>query len=201
MFYTQSISALSDRERELEKKTAVLSGTLPKPSEIESKISSLECNLSLMKEKHNALVLAIETIEKASENIKNTAAPYITSRSGELFSIATQGKYKALFSDKEMNLSFLESKDAVVRDALYLSVGTRVISYLCLRIALCEYLYKEKPTLIFDDAFAFVDDERLKVCLDMLWELSEEYQIVILSCHDREGKLLSDRAKVIDFKI
>ena len=201
MYLTQSIQMLSDKERELEKKAAVLSGTLPKPAEIESRISSLEYSKKSMLEKHDALVMAIEALEKASQNIKNTASPYITSRSGELFSQATDGKYKALFSDKAMQLSFLEKDDAEVRDAGYLSTGTRTLSYLCLRIALCEYLYKEKPVLVFDDAFAFVDNERLEIFMSLLWELSENFQIVILSCHDREANLLSDKAKIIDFKI
>ncbi len=200
-FYTQSIQALSDKERELEKKAAVLSGTLPKPAEIESRISSLECKKEEMQEKYDALVLALDTLEKASQNIKNTASPYITSRCGELFARVTSGKYKALFADKQMNLSFLESADADVRDGMYLSCGTRSLSYLCLRISLCEYLYKEKPTLIFDDAFAFVDDQRLKIFMELLYELSEEFQIIILSCHEREARLLSDRAKIINFKV
>ncbi len=200
-FYTQSIQALSDKERELEKKAAVLSGTLPKPAEIESRISSLECKKQEMREKHDALVMALEAVEKASQNIKNTASPYITSRSGELFARATGGKYKALFADKEMRLSFLESTDADVRDGMYLSCGTRSLSYLCLRISLCEYLYKEKPTLVFDDAFAFVDDERLKVFMELLCELSEDFQIIILSCHEREARLLAEKAKIINFKV
>jgi len=200
-FYTQSIQALSDKERELEKKAAVLSGTLPKPSEIESRISSLEFKKGEMQEKHDALVMALEAVEKASQNIKNTASPYITSRSGELFARLTSGKYKALFADKQMQLSFLESTDADVRDAMYLSFGTRSLSYLCLRIALCEYLYKEKPVLVFDDAFAFVDDERLKIFMELLVELSADFQIIILSCHEREAQLLAGRAKIVDFKV
>ena len=100
-----------------------------------------------------------------------------------------------------MKLSFLESDTAEVRDAGFLSAGTLDAAYISLRIALCRFLYKENPTLIFDDAFANMDDERLRNALDFLVELSEDFQIVILSCHDREKNYLTGRAKIINFAI
>ena len=68
-------------------------------------------------------------------------------------------------------------------------------AYLSLRITLTQYLYNEKPVLIFDDAFTRFDDERLERICKVLEKLSEQYQILILTCHEREAKLL--KAKVI----
>jgi hypothetical protein len=64
----------------------------------------------------------------------------------------------------------------------------------------CEFLYKEHPTLIFDDAFANMDGERLENTLDFLVKLSEDFQIVILSCHDTEKEYLEGKAKIINFE-
>lgn len=200
-FYTQANDALLAKERELEKTAAVLSNTLPKPSELQSKILSLTELKNEMSEKHAALCLAIETLEKASENMRSEASPKIAAETSKLFSRLSDGKYKALYADNEMKLTFLEKDEAQVRDAGYLSAGTLDAAYISLRIALCEFLYKEHPTLIFDDAFANMDDERLENTLDFLTELSEDFQIVILSCHDREMKYLKDKAKIIDFKV
>ena len=201
MFYTQANDALTLRERELEKQAAVLSNTLPKPSEIQSRILSLAEKRRDMAEKHASLSLAIETLEKASENMRSEAAPRIAAETSSLFSKITDGKYKALYTDTEMNLSFLEKNEAEVRDAGYLSAGTLDAAYISLRIALCEFLYKEHPTLIFDDAFSNMDDERLENTLDFLSELSQDFQIIILSCHDREKKYLEGKARIIDFSI
>ena len=200
-FYTQANDALSVRERELEKQAAVLSNTLPKPSEIQSRILSLSAQLEEMKKKHASLSLAVETLQKASENMRSEAAPKIAAETSELFSKITDGKYRALYADSEMKLTFLERNEAQVRDAGYLSVGTLDAAYISLRIALCEFLYNEHPTLVFDDAFANMDDERLKNTLDFLKVLSEDFQIVILSCHDREKEYLKDTAKIIDFEV
>ena len=201
MFYTQANDALVVKERELEKQAAVLSGTLPKPSEIQSRILSLTAMREEMAEKHSALSLAIETLEKASENMRSEAAPRIASETSTLFSEITDGKYRALYADNEMKLTFLEKDEAEVRDAGYLSAGTLDAAYISLRVALCKFLYKEHPTLIFDDAFANMDDERLKNTLDFLVKLSEDFQIVILSCHTREKEYLKDKAKIINFEV
>lgn len=200
-FYTQANDALIVKERELEKQAAVLSNTLPKPSEIQSRILSLEAKLDEMKEKHSSLTLAIETLERASGNMRSEASPKIAAETSELFSKITGGKYKALYADDEMKLTFLEKNEAQVRDAGYLSVGTLDAAYISLRLALCEFLYKEHPTLVFDDAFANMDNERLMNTLDFLIELSEDFQIVILSCHDREKNYLDGRAKTINFEV
>ena len=200
-FYTQANDALIVKERELEKQAAVLSNTLPKPSEIQSRILSLEAKLCEMKEKHSSLTLALETLERASENMRSEASPKIAAETSELFSKITGGKYKALYADNEMKLAFLEKDSAQVRDAGYLSAGTLDAAYISLRLALCEFLYKEHPTLVFDDAFANMDNERLGNTLDFLVELSQDFQIVILSCHDREKEYLSGRAKIINFEV
>ncbi|MBE6680925.1 MAG: hypothetical protein E7600_01390 [Ruminococcaceae bacterium] len=200
-FYTQANDALTVKERELERQAAVLSGTLPKPSEIQSKILSLTALRDEMAIKHSALTLAVSAIEKASESMRSEAAPRIAAETSELFSKITGGKYRALYADNEMNLTFLEKDEAEVRDAGYLSEGTLDAAYISLRIALCEFLYKEHPTLIFDDAFANMDNERLKNTLDFLVSLSEDFQIVILSCHDREKEYLNGKAKIINFEV
>lgn len=200
-FYTQANEALSLRERELEKKTAVLSNTLPKPAEIQSHILSLKEQRTLMSEKHSALVTAIDALNLASENMRSETAPKIAKQTSELFSKITDGKYSALYTDANMNLSFLMNGEAECRSAGYLSTGTLDAAYISLRIALCEFLYKETPTLVFDDAFSSMDDERLRVTLDFLLEISERFQIIILSCHEREKKYLSGKAKIIDFEI
>ena len=200
-FYTQANDALIAKERELEKQAAVLSNTLPKPSELQSRILSLTERRREMKDKHDALGVAIEALEKASENMRSEASPKIASETSNLFSKITDGKYKALYADSGMRLTFLEKDEAQVRDAGYLSAGTLDAAYISLRIALCEFLYKEHPTLIFDDAFANMDDERLHNTLDFLMEISEDFQIIILSCHDREKKYLDGKAKIIDFAI
>lgn len=200
-FYTQANEALTVKERELEKTAAVLAGTLPKPAEIQSRINSLIAQREDYTKKHAALDMAISCLEKACESMKKQASPLITADSGELFSKITHGKYSGLFADSSMNLSFADQKSNLPREAGFLSTGTLDAAYISLRIALCKYLYKQQPVLVFDDAFSHMDDERLNKVLEHLWDLSEEFQIVILSCHSREKAFFKGKGKIIDFEI
>lgn len=200
-FYTQANEALSNKERELEKKVAVLSGTLPNPGELQSRIIALSGRRDAMRLTHAALEKAISAIQNAAEKVKKEASPLIAEESGKNFSKITDGKYKALFSDGSRDLSVLEKNAVEEIDAGYLSTGTLDAAYISLRTALCKYLYKEPPILVFDDAFSHMDDERLEKTLSFLWQLSENMQIVILSCHTRERDFFEGKAKLIDFKI
>lgn len=200
-FYSQANTALEERERELEKKTAVITGTLPKPAEIQSTIESLTVQKQDLEQKHSALELALETLQKASDNMKSTVTPAIAEFSGNMFGSITSGKYKGLYTDNQMNLSFLQTDSAQVRDAGYLSCGTLDAAYISLRMALCTYLCKEAPVVVFDDAFCNLDDDRLAIMLEFLYSLSDKFQIIILTCHTREAKVLKDRAKIINFEI
>ena len=51
--------------------------------------------------------------------------------------------------------------------------------------------------LILDDALANYDDQRLAAALDWLLEESRSRQILLFTCHRREGDYLRDRAHVI----
>ena len=51
--------------------------------------------------------------------------------------------------------------------------------------------------LILDDALANFDDQRLAAALDWLLEESRSRQILLFTCHRREGDYLRDRAHVI----
>ena len=198
-FYTQANEGLRERLHEYEKDAAVLSNTLPKPSELESRILSLKEQKQSLAERYSQISLALECLEKADSEMKSAVAPQISALAGELFSKMTNGRYRGLYPDGEMNLSFLQNGDAQVRPIDYLSMGTKELAYISFRLSLCEKLYTERPTLVFDDAFAHFDDERLKGILDFLLSISDRYQIVIMTCHGREGGYLKDKAKIVDF--
>ena len=84
--------------------------------------------------------------------------------------------------DAELNVRY-ESRGSL-RELKALSVGQRDAVLLSLRLALIDILYKgEKPFLIFDDAFAGLDDSALKNAGALVKRLSEKYQTVYFTCH------------------
>lgn len=53
--------------------------------------------------------------------------------------------------------------------------------------------------LIFDDAFINYDNSRLRMALLYLLDLSNEFQMIYFTCHDREEKIL--KAEGIEIKV
>lgn len=189
-FYTRAIEGLAVQEREYEKKTAVIAGNMEKPDEIAAKIAMLTKEIEELETKNGALEMAIQAIESSHESIRGNVSPILTRNASELFKKMTGGKYEGLYVASNLELSFLESGSAEYRSVEYLSSGALDAAYLCLRITLAEYLYKEPPVLVFDDAFSRFDDERLENAMRLLETLSQKYQIFVLSCHSREAQML-----------
>jgi len=79
----------------------------------------------------------------------------------------------------------------MLKEAAYLSRGTKDVAYLSLRMALCEVLFKEKPIVILDEIFAYVDDTRFKAVLGFIERISAEYQVFVFTCHEREKAALA----------
>ena len=166
------------------------------PDELAAKISMLDNEIKELEAKHAAVLMAQEAIEAAHESMRGNVSPILTAKASQLFSLMTDGKYKGLYVDNDLLLSFLEEGSAEYRSVDYLSSGASDAAYLALRITLTEYLYEEKPTLIFDDAFSRLDDERLARVGKMLKALSSEYQIMVFTCHDREVAILQPDALI-----
>jgi len=146
---------------EAKKEKAVIESSIVPPAVMFEKAEAVYKKLNSSKERLEAIELAIEIIEKASDEMKATLAPKITSYASELFEIATDGKYKALNVTTELSLT--TDNGETVKSAEYLSAGARATAYICLRLALLKAIYNDTfPPVIFDDAFVRLDAKRLE---------------------------------------
>lgn len=144
-----------------EKSKAVIEASISPPSTLYEKAEATYKKLTVLKERLAAVELAIELIEKAGEEMKSALAPKITAYASELFSLATEGKYKSLNVTTELSLTV--DNGETVKSAEYLSAGARATAYICLRLALLKVIYKDVfPPVIFDDAFVRLDKKRLE---------------------------------------
>ncbi len=65
------------------------------------------------------------------------------------------------------------------------SEGMQDLAGLCRRAAMVDAMYSyEKPFLIMDDPFVNFDEDRIAGGLELLDELSEQYQIIYFTCHE-----------------
>ena len=98
----------------------------------------------------------------------------------------TDGKYRSVNIQKGAGISAWNGMDRISVDRL--SEGTLEQIYFSIRMAASEMLLEEPMPVILDDAFAFYDDKRLESVIK--WLSRQKKQVIILSCHSREAKLL-----------
>lgn len=85
--------------------------------------------------------------------------------------------------DKNFGL-YLQEKGGQYSDR-HLSAGQRAMVALCLRLALLDNLYPgDKPPIILDDPFVFLDGEHLEKAKELVKSLSKQWQILYFTCHE-----------------
>ena len=106
----------------------------------------------------------------------------------------TGGKYYDFGISEDFALSILT--ESGTKPISSLSAGTRDAAYFSLRTALSSMLFPtDRPPMILDEVFAQLDDTRAAALLDLLCKLSEESQVIVLTCHNRENDILTKADK------
>ena len=152
-------------------------------------IENEETQLKEYTEKHSAIMLALDALDSAEKNIRQTVSPYLSKHSSEYFAKITEGRYPQLRLDSEMNLSYLGAGAEAVTDSMYLSGGSSDLAWLCLRLALHKRLSDNKKVpLVLDECLVYFDDARLLMILNELTDISKRgIQVLLLSASTRES--------------
>ncbi len=189
---------LERRENALKLSAADALRGIPIPAQLTEQLSEKREQLDRARGRLAALTLAADTLKEAFDELQHMLAPRLNEAAGALFSRFTGGRYDGLLIDHEYNM--LATRKNRPRDIGYLSSGTRDAAFLALRLAISSLLFPdEMPPLIFDDTFAHIDGERLKLLLHNLSLAAGDRQIVLLSCHERELALVPEGARVQNF--
>lgn len=138
-------------------------------------------------EELQAVMLAQERIRQLSVLRQEEVLSRLEQKASATFCRLTNGKYRKVFLE--------DGKEPEVWDGsrrirpFQLSTGGIGQLYLSVRIALQDLFFEEEQLpLIFDDAFACFDEERLTQTLRCLSALGR--QVILLTCHKREAEIL-----------
>ena len=136
----------------------------------------------------SALTVAQETLNQATVELQRRFAPRISQRAGELMTRLTDGRYDRLSIGDDLSLRAGARQEDTLREALWRSDGTVDQLYLSLRLAVAEELLPGGP-LVLDDALVRFDDKRAQAAMDILRDEARERQVILFTCHEREGKM------------
>lgn len=200
----QSPEAESCREdlHAAEREIAQLQGQLSAlgdPAVVDAQLDNLAEEIKTLQQEYDAIELARTVLTQADEALHARFSPKLTQRAEDYFSILTQGQYSQMFLSKDLEVSVQERGSVTPRPLAVLSQGTADALYLALRLAMTD-LVLPNPTacpLVLDDALLTLDDEHLRLTLELLMELAGERQIILFTCQHRELAVCGDRADVI----
>jgi len=155
-------------------------------AELEQKQEELKKLEQTKKLQENKLEIISKTMEYLNLANNNLSAKYLSPLSSSLckyMKLLTGEDFDKLKIDIDLKCSVeVFGKN---RELAYLSKGYKGAIDVCLRFALIDTLFdKQKPFVLLDDPFVNLDEEKLNKALNMLNELSKNYQIIYLTCHN-----------------
>ncbi|MEG1541158.1 MAG: AAA family ATPase [Oscillospiraceae bacterium] len=162
-------------------------------AELEARLSDLVSQHENVTLEYEALALAAGTLLEAGSEIQSRLTPKLSRQTAEYFAKLTGNRYDAVVLDSKLRAEARITGEPVSREAAFLSLGAADQLYLAVRLAICELaLPQDDPCpLIFDDALVNFDDERCKLALELLHEISKKRQIILFSCQNREAEQMS----------
>lgn len=143
--------------------------------------------------------LAAAVLERVVERYRERNQGPVLSRASELFGRLTLGRFARLqVGIEEARLECVETEGNRRLELDQLSEGTRSQLFLALKLASLEQYVKTAPPLplVLDDVLVEWDDERSRVALTVLAEVSEHLQILLFTHHGRDifaAEQLGDR--------
>ncbi|MBQ7340020.1 MAG: hypothetical protein IJW43_04110 [Clostridia bacterium] len=176
--FSEKASILADKKARIKS----LEVQLEKKNEYEEELVELTELLEESQKEYELLNLTLDYLKKADENLKiKYRAPIENNLNKQLKNIA--GEKLSANIDVDFKVTINEPSGA--KDINYYSKGYRNLIEICKRFALIEVLFSDdKPFIILDDPFVNLDDEKLKEALELVNNISKEYQILYMICHE-----------------
>lgn len=145
-----------------------------------------------IKEKMDAIDIAIDTIGDLSNTIRDRLGTYLNFEASRTLEKLTCGRYRSMDIGTGNDIS-LNSKSGMI-SVNDISAGTMDQVYLAVRLAAARFMMggRDELPLIFDDSFALYDDGRMQSAVSFI---SDDYkgQVLIFTCHTREAAALSGK--------
>ncbi|MEA2519327.1 MAG: hypothetical protein QOF49_1407 [Chloroflexota bacterium] len=129
----------------------------------------------------------LKEIESAEQATMTTATRFLERQMVGDIDRITAGRYRRIaVDDKTLDLRLHAPEKGDWVDVRSLSQGTLDLVYLAARLGLVRLVTGDRrPPLVFDDPFITLDDERAKRALDLLREISRDFQVIYLTTSER----------------
>ena len=151
------------------------------------KAASWAEQLDLLQRRNRVYEAAQKALDTAERATMRTATRYLERRMVMDVERVTAGRYRRVqVDDEDLSLRVFAPERGDWVDVSTLSQGTLDTVYLAARIGLVRLVTGDRhPPLVLDDPFVTLDDERAQRALELLRDVSADFQVIYLTTSDR----------------
>ena len=187
----ESIRALETKRAEVQREEIALAATVKDPAETEAQLQRLCAERARAEHRLAVLNLALEALEEGVASLHKGVTPKLCEVASAHFEQLTGGAHQRLYPAADLSLMLESDKGPLPLS--HFSAGCRDAAHLSLRLGLLATVTQKQMPLLFDEAFARLDDDRTAALLALLSRHAEEGgQSLLFTCHTREAELLED---------
>lgn len=139
-----------------------------------------------LEETRQGALLAEEKLKEAVHSMAQGFGDKFNQKTSEILNKVTSGRYTRLFIDEQLTVTLFQDGRRISLERV--SRGTMEQVYFAVRMAAVNILCQEEIPLIFDEAFAYYDEKRLKASIE--WLSQQKRQVIIFSCQRREHDII-----------
>lgn len=175
-------------------------GIYSRETELEEQMAEIVLRRDAARTRGWATRIAHDLIEHRKQAATRAVLSPLEDRLTQAFAELTANRERRVFLDDNLQVAGIGRSRDRAHAFENLSQGAREQLLLCLRIAVAQELSTDEAhTLILDDVLVNTDSVRHERVLDMLGGLSQDLQILILTCHPERyrgiGETLSLRRR------
>ena len=143
--------------------------------------------LDLLQRRARVYEATLKSLDAAERTTIRSATRYLERRMVGDVERVTAGRYRRVqVDDQDLSLRVFAPERGDWVDVSELSQGTLDTVYLAARIGLVRLVTGDRrPPLVLDDPFVTLDDERAKRALELLRDVSDDFQVIYLTTSDR----------------
>lgn len=192
-FHSERLRILKNKDTELRTELINLKAIGDDPTVIKEELSVQKKLYEDAERYYEALLGAMDGIQKAADHMQGSMTPAIGKDACELISKISGGRYGGVNMGNSLELS-LVGDDGMTTTTEMMSGGMKDAAYLALRISLMKKIYdSEIPPLMMDEALCQLDNERVMRVLEILAKLcADGCQCLLFTCHDRERRVCDE---------
>lgn len=178
-----------EKNAKLFERTKILEKSVNLLLEKEERLADINENIQKYENEITSIELAMDLINKSINKLHKNFIPRINKKVSEMMTYSTKDKDKFRV-DENLDVSIYDG--VKFYEQKHLSSGTFDLLSVFIRISVLEELMGLDYLMILDDCFVQLDDVRYKKCLDLLFKISNNNQIILFSCQNRDEQLLNE---------